>query len=212
MQWHHVLLCSFFITGDVVVASPVFRVQGEPVDVVQNDERFRNSARSIATEIDSRLDDAKDAAGQKLLLALRVHLALHFREDQLALRLAERIRGGVADPGERAHSGLITQALVSSRRDPVRFECDFTQLLRALPRDSRTKAALVRARQKIEEMSADALLSEIRETVAPRIARGEPCTLEMADALVRAGHRLRNILPLRAAILRAYSAALAAQN
>lgn len=80
------------------------------------------------------------------------------------------------------------------------------------PRSSRTKAALVRARQKIEEMSRDALLAEIRENIAPRLARGEPCTLEIADQLVRSGHRLRNILPLRAAMLRAYSAALAAQN
>jgi len=31
----------------------------------------------------------------------------------------------------------------------------------------------------------------------------------MADQIIRAGHRLRNILPLRAAMLRAYETALA---
>jgi hypothetical protein len=146
------------------------------------------------------------------LLAFRVHLALHLREDELALRLAGQIRASQSDPGERAHSGLTTQALVNSQRDPVRFERELTRLLQELPRDARTRAALVRARQKIEELSREALRADVRETIAPRLARGEPCNLEMADQLVRAGHRLQNILPLRAAMLRAYAAALSTQD
>lgn len=210
--WRRVFGCTFFLVAGAAAAPPAFALKGDPLELVQDANRFTSFARIVATETDARLRATPEATKRKQLLALRVHLALHLREDELALRLAGQIRASQSDPAERAHSGLTTQALVHSQRDPIRFEREFTRLLQELPRDARTRAVLVRARKKIEEMSSETLLADLRENVAPRLTRGEPCTLEMADQLVRAGHRLRNILPLRAAMLRAYSAALAAQS
>lgn len=192
--------------------APSFPVSGDPIELVRDADRFTPFARNVAAQVDEMMKAPPDAATKKLLLGLRVHLALHLHEDERALRVAEQIRASQTDPGERAHSGLTTRALVNSQGDPARFELEFTRLLGELPRDASTRDALVRARKKIDELSAESLLAGIRKNVAPRLARGEPCTLALADELVRAGHRLRMILPVRAAMLRAYAAAIAAQD
>jgi hypothetical protein len=206
------IICCVVLGRGAFAAVPTFTVSGDPVALVQDSGRFTRFAREVAAQVDQMLKASPDDTSHKMLLGLRVHLAIYLDEDQRALEVAERIRESQTDPGERAHSGLTTRALVSSQRDPVRFERDFTRLLGALPRDASIRAALVRAREKIEQISEESLLAEIRTNVAPRLARGEPCTLEMADQLVRAGHRLRTILPLRPAMLRSYTAAIAAQD
>jgi hypothetical protein len=213
LSFLQVAVCCGLLAVGAVSAAPVsFAVSGEPEELVQDAGRFGRFGREVAATADRMLAAAPDAATRKLLLGLRVHLALYFREGPLALKLAEQIRASQTDGGERAHSGLTTQALVRAEGDPIRFEKEFARLLSELPRDAGVRAALVRARQKIEELSRENLLAEIRENVAPRLARGEPCTLELADQIVRAGHRLQTILPMRAAMLRAYSAAIARQD
>ena len=145
-----------------------------------------------------------NGARLKLLLGLRVHLALHFGDDTAALDAAGKIRALQTDPAERAHAGLTTEAIVAARHDPVAFEKEFSIRLATLPRTPAMRAVLTRARERIVETTEAALLDEVRRNIAPRLAHGEPCTLEIADQLVRVRHRLAEILPLRAALLRAY--------
>ncbi len=209
------ILCSGLLCVLSLSAAPTqITLTENPLDVVQDSERFTQFARQVADVADGLLvaQPPPDAATGKLLLALRVHVALHLREEKLALEVAEQIRASQTDEGEKAHSGLTTRALVASGRDPTRFEVEFTRLLMKLPRTPQVRAALVRSRQKIEDLSAAALLAEIKVHVAPPLARGEPCTLEIADQLIRAGHRLRTILPLQPAMLRAYDSAIAAKK
>src|SRR5690606_36178136 len=122
---HRVGFCSVLLASHAAAEPGAFHVEGDPFAWVQGREHFPRLARSVAADADARLKTTNDVAEQKLLLALRVHLALHLREDELALQLAEQIRASLADPGERAHSGLTTRAIVESQRDPVRFERDF---------------------------------------------------------------------------------------
>ena len=192
----------------------IFTLPAPPLELVQSAAKFEPFARAVAAEADRQLHAATRPAPAtyRFLLSVRVHLAIYLGENELALDLAAKIRAGQSEPGERAHSGLTTRALVSSRRDPAAFEAEFTRLLRGLPRDELIRDALIRARAKIAGLSEATLLADVRNVVAPRLARGEPCTLELADHLVRAGHRLRTILPLRAAMLRAYDDAIAAQR
>jgi len=196
---------------------PMFsRPAGPVLELVRDDDAFLSFARRLSVEADRML--LAETAGmaetitpeqRKRLLGLRVHLALCLGQDEIASDAADRLREFQTDPGERAHSGLLTRALIESRRDPVALERTLRALLDALPRDPSVRAAVARSATRIAAMSETALIAEIRDGVAPKLARGEPCTLEIADGIVRAGHRLRNILPLRAALLRAYEAALA---
>lgn len=181
------------------------------LQLVTSERDFEPFARRVAADVESALQ-AQPPPGPdrlKLLLGLRVHLALHFRDDRRALESAERIRLAQTDPGDRAHAGLTTRAIVAAGHDPRRFEAEFTRLLAALPRDPTVTAALTRGRARIAALSEQALLEDVRRDLAPRLARGEPCTLEIADQLVRIRHRLTDILTLRDAMLRAYDSALA---
>lgn len=167
-------------------------------------------ARQLSRETDRLLAiPGATPAQQKPLLGLRIHLALCLREDDVARTAADRLRELQTDPGERAHSGILTRALIDSQRDPGALEHRLLAGLQSLPRDPAVRSAVQRSAAKIAALSESSLLAEIRDNVAPKLARGEPCTLEMADQIVRVGHRLRNILPLRAAMLRAYEASLA---
>ncbi len=89
---------SVLMAGAALAASPHFRVEGDAIALVQDAERFSAFARDVASIVDASLQRTSEPAGEKLLLGLRLHLALHFRKDELALRLAERIRASQTDP------------------------------------------------------------------------------------------------------------------
>lgn len=174
--------------------------------LVTTEADFAPFGRRVAAAVAGELTRTPppDGARLKLLLGLRVHLALHFGDDAAARDAAGEIRALQTDPAERAHAGLTTEAIVAAGHDPVAFEKEFFTRLAALPRTPEMRAVLTRARERIAATTESALLNDVRQNIAPRLARGEPCTLEIADQLVRVRHRLAGILPLRAALLRAY--------
>ncbi len=177
---------------------------------MRSEAAFTPFAKRVATDVDRllRSDPPTTGAQLQLLLALQVHLAIYFRDDRTALAAAAKIRELQTNPNERAHAGLTTGAIVAANYDPVAFEREFTTLLRALPRNAAMRETLIRARTKISALTQEALISELKEVIAPRLVRGEPCTLELAEQLVRVRHRLKNVLPLREAMLRAYTTAI----
>lgn len=189
---------------------PVYVLAVTPLELVTTEAAFAPFAQRVAADVATALkhQPPPDPTRLKLLLGLRVHLALHFRDDAAALAAAEQIRALQTDPAERSHAGLTTRALVAGKHEPEAFEREFTRLLRSLPRDPATRAMLGRAREKIAATTEAALLADVRANIAPRIAAGEPCTLEIADQLVRIRHRLVGILPLRDALLRSYDSVL----
>lgn len=212
-----ILFTGAVALGNRSSAAPAWHELSFPVperailELVRDDDAFLAFVRELSARTVGLLQSDSTATPEqrKRLLAFRIHLALCLAQDDVARKTADRLRDLQTDPGERAHSGLLTRALVESKRDPVALERTLLALLNALPRDPAVRAAVARSASRIGTMSEAALIAEIRDGVAPKLARGEPCTLELADQIVRAGHRLRNILPLRAALLRAYEAALA---
>lgn len=196
------------------IATPTYRVTGSALQLVNSESEFEPFARQVAADVDAALHEtaASDVARLKLLLGLRVHLALHFRDDATALAAAERIRDLQTDASERALAGVTTRAIVAAQHDPHRFEQEFLTLLAELPRTAGMRATLQRAREKISGLSKETLLNELDSQVEPQLARGQLCTLEMADQIVRIRHRLTDILPLRDAMVRAYDAAVAARS
>lgn len=183
------------------------------LQLVTSEADFAPFARRVYQDVEAALRASpSDTAELKLLLGLRVHLALHFRDDSAALDAAERIRNLQSDPAERALAGLTTRAVVAAHHKPLAFKREFSRLLEQLPRTPEIRTALTKVREKIEGITEQSLLDEVRTRIAPRLQRGEPCTLEIADQLVRVRHRLQDIVPLRAALLRAYDAAIAARK
>lgn len=200
-----VLFISLALTG-AAASDPGFVLAVPPLQLVTNEADFAPLGQSVAAAVAAALQQTPppDGARLKLLLGLRVHLALHFGNHAAALDAAAQIRALQTDPAERAHAGLTTEAIVAAKHDPILFEKEFSARLATLPRTPAIRAVLTRAREKVAASTETALLEDVRQNIAPRLARGEPCTLEIADQLVRVRHRLAGILPLRAALLRAY--------
>lgn len=205
------------MVGVIVSAStahavePTFPLPAPPLELISDHDAFKRFTQEMQQAVDRLLATENSDWGEqrKRLLNLRVHLALCVGQDDVALQTVDRLRDLQTDPGERAHSGVLTQALVASKRNPVALARLLRASLAALPRTPAVHAAVARSAGRIEALSESAIVAEIRDDVAPKVARGEPCTVEMADQIIRAGHRLRNILPLRSAILQAYQATLA---
>jgi hypothetical protein len=206
-------LVALLMSPELVTSSPTYRLAVSPLQLVTSETDFAPFARQVFKDVASALQSAPPPEGArlKLLLGIKVHLALHFGDNAAALDAAERIRELQTDRAERALAGLTTRALVASNHEPHAFGREFTRLLEQLPHDPAIRGALVRARQRIEAMTEQSLLDDVRN-VAPLLARGEPCTLEVADQLVRVRHRLTGILPLREAMLRSYDVALSRQK
>lgn len=200
------VLSAALVSPTTAKPDPTIVLAVPPLQLVTNETDFAPFGRSVSAMVAAELEQVPPPNGArlKLLLGLRVHLALHFGDDAAARDAAGKIRALQTDPAEHAHAGLTTEAIVAARHDPVAFEKEFSTRLAALPRTPEMRAVLTRARERIAATTEAALLDEVRQNITPRLARGEPCTLEIADQLVRVRHRLAEILPLRAALLRAY--------
>jgi len=192
-----------------------------PVAVLLEDEAaFVPFGRLVGADVEARLGAESDPARLKLLLAIRVHLGLHLGDADRALDSAARIKALLPDDANKAYAGLTTQAFVAARQatqrrpgDPAfnaAFARDFAPRLASLPATAAMRAMLEQQRGKFAGLSVEALRSEF--ATADAAIGGRPlCTLAEADHLVRLRHRFADLLPLRATLLDALDAAIAAR-
>lgn len=188
-------------------------------ELVTDAARFQPFAARVAADVERALGAVPAPAGETLarLLSLRVHLGLYLGHDACALVAATQIREASA-PGERAFSGLLTEALVVARGQAPdgTGAPGFTDALRAaldsrlatLPATAGLDATLGRQRRRFHELTRDTLLAEVAQ-LDRRLDGASHWTLADVDEVVRVGHRLATILPLREVLLAAFDAAIA---
>ncbi len=201
---------------------PDFALPAEPLELVAGEEYFLPFATSVRAEVERLLGvpaAVDDPATLKLLLAMRVHLALHFADNETAVATAAWIRSLQTDPVGRAFAGLTTFAFVEAREQNPGIEIDsddfrqaflreFTRQLDTLPGGAAIIAMLRGQRDKIAGITKAGLLEETRAVIAPALERRGHCGLVEADQLVRVRHRLADIVPVRDETLRALDAAI----
>lgn len=194
-----------------------FPLPGPVEAVVRDASLFSELAESVEREVETRIEAVANtgSAEERLLLGLRVHLALLTRHDDRALAAAARIRALQVDAVDQAYAGLTTQAMVASRTPdgtipPAAFAEEFSRRLATLPLTAAMRAGLVRQRDRMSATTESALLAEAR-AMGERLAQSTTCSLVEADQIVRLRHRLYDLLPLRAAIIEALNAAIAAR-
>lgn len=197
---------------------PSFALPSTPSTIVQTHEALLKFSETVSAAVEGQLlSGAKAPAELKLLLALRVHTALLLGNDSRALDSAARIRQLQATFADRHVAGLMTEAIVAARRATkdrsngadfvAAFSASFRERLDALPKSPEITAALKLQRTRTAELDRPALLHEagqIRSTVAGRY------TLEQADQIIRIGHKLTTLLPLRDTTLKVFDDVLAA--
>jgi hypothetical protein len=178
-------------------------------------------ARPLAAEVERMLATGSPADDAKLglLLALRVHLALLTGDAPRALDSAARIRERQAGEIERAYAGLTTEATVAARRIAKATGAEFTAVFRAefaralatLPRSPEAVGLLAQQRDRIRGMTREALLAEA-DRLAGRLDAAGRCSLADADQIIRIGHRLENIVPLRETMRAVFEAEIEARG
>lgn len=189
-------------------------------ELVADPARFRIFAQDVSRAVARALAAQPAPVGTELsqLLSLRVHLGLHLGDDAAARAAAVRIREEVAPPAERALAGLLTEALVESRERRSggpggAFQADLLRgalvaRLRLLPEDPGLAAALRRQGDRLRALSRQGLEDEAARLGA-RLDAAPLWTLADVDEVVRVGHRLGTILPVRDEILAQFDLALA---
>jgi hypothetical protein len=203
--------------------APGYQLPAPPLELMVNEQKFVPLAKMLAAEVDRMLAAQPELAREKLLLGLRVHLALHFGENEVALRVAARIRDLQTDPADKAFAGLTTRAAAAAREATsaapgspaygAAFERDFAALLAALPRTPEITAMLQVQREKNAAFSRAALLDEVQVKIAPVIEQRHGwATLEDLDQFVRARHRLTELLPVQHETLQALDEAIAERS
>ncbi len=210
------------VSARAVTPDPVYHLPAPPMELMTNEEKFVPFAQTVKAEVDRMLAAKPDPAREKLLLGLRVHLAHHFGENEVALKMAARIQALTSDPADKAFAGLTTKAAAVARastgenagspRYGAVFRREFAAQLAQLPKTPEIAAMLKKQREKNAGISRDALLQEVKDKIAPAIARRGSATLEEVDQLVRARHRLTDILPVRGETLQALDQAIAERS
>lgn len=216
-------LCACLLAGCADRAEPRYPLPVEPLELVLDEDAFHEFARPVLADVERGLarQPPPELARLKLLLSIRVHLAHDARDDEAALAAAARIRELQTNPADKAFAGLTTQAAVAARRatgastaSPAYLQAFARELaaqLDSLPRSPDIRSMLEQQRAKIDAITRENLLREVREKIAPAIAERGYCDLELADQLVRVYHRLTSIVPAREVTLQALDAAIAAQ-
>jgi hypothetical protein len=222
------LMLAMVIPGraaDAAAQDDLFELPAGAVELVTSAELYQPFAEQVRAEVERLLAEPAaidDPATLHLLLAMRVHLALHFHDGRTTVATAAWIRTLQTDPNSRAFAGLTAFAFVEAQRrhpgatedDPAYradFERAFDRRLAALPHTPAMVAVLREQRKKIADSTKAALLAQAREKIAPMLAGKTRCGLVEADQLVRVQHRLTTLTAVREEMLRALDRAIAAR-
>lgn len=201
-------------------AADTYSLPADVRQLVTSPAQLRAFARPLAAEVERLLAATPAAEGKTLdrLLALRVHLALLTRDAPRALDSAARSRERQTGAIEQAYAGLTTEATVAAWRAneatavdfAATFRREFAHVLKILPRSADARRLLERQRDRIRGLTREALLAEAEQLGARLDATGR-CSLAEADTIIRIGHRLENIVPLRETMLAVFEAEIAAR-
>jgi hypothetical protein len=204
-----------------------FPLAASVIETVTIPERLSAFAAPLAATVERRLNAVPGPAAEERgrLLALRVHLALFSGDMERALHTANLIRTAQTAPAERAFAGLTTEAFAAAHRavngtghlrtDTPEFIAAFRQAfatgLATLPELPATIPLLERQSQRIADLTKSALRAE-GERLGAKLDGATNCGLEDADHIIRIGHRLRNLLPVRETMLATLAAEIAARR
>lgn len=195
------ILLALLLAGSLPAASIPL---AEPVvEIVTSPESFQRFVAPWA----GALKNPPAGTDERMILGMRVHLALNRRgaaEADAAVAALRRL----ASPGEeRAFTGIVTEAQIAAWAPGTTFAREIEARLRALPRTPAMAALLQRQREKLAATTREALLAEA-ERLGRQLAGQHRCEWAEADQIVRLHHRLTAIVPLRDDLVAALEVAI----
>lgn len=227
-----VMLCAPGILASAAIAATAATAAVEPRtwprpapvrELVGNAAKFRPFSEEASVAVERAFGMAPLPAGDALAhwLSLRVHLGLYLGQDGRALAAAAQIRETITPAAERVFSGLLTEAMVVARAAVLAgpaspghlpaLRAALESRLATLPATAEITAVVARQRERFRELSRASLIAEA-DRLGARLDQADRWTLADVDDVVRIGHRLATLLPLRDTLLGEFEAALARRS
>lgn len=208
-------------------AAETYRLPTTVRALVTDADAFMRFQRQVSERVETELQSspAPTAERRAALLALRAHLSLADGNMARALATAKLIRATQASPLERAFSGITTEAYAAAyhatksvgalRTDSPAFAAafreSFAQALAGLPVTPEAATLLSQQRERIRALSREELLAAA-DRLGAKLDGARRADFADADQVIRIGHRLKNLVPLRESMLAEFDVALAART
>ena len=199
-----------------------YPVKGSLESLVRDEAAFSAFATTLRADVESVLAqyDIADKSMQRQLLATLLQLDVLEQKDGAALARVEAIRALEEKPADKLLSGLQVRAMVEARQavgnansDAYRNEVSqrIAQALKAMPY-AVISNDIKEAKARAERLGETVVLGNVREVLQPVVDKAGALSSELAPGVIGARYVLTQRLPLKQALVDAYSAYLLANK
>ena len=199
-----------------------YPVKGSLESLVRDEAAFGAFAAKLRADVESVLAqyDIADKSMQRQLLATLLQLDVLEQQDDAALARVEAIRALEEKPADKLLSGLQVRAMVEARQavgnansDAYRNEVSqrMAQALKAMPY-AVISNDIKEAKARAERLGETVVLGNVREVLQPVVDKAGALSSELAPGVIGARYALTQRLPLKQALVGAYSAYLLANQ
>ena len=199
-----------------------YPVKGSLEALVRDEAAFGAFATQLRTDVESVLGkyDIADKSMQRQLLGVLLQLDVLEHKDDAALARIEAIRALEDKPADKLLTGLQVRAMIDARKavgnansDAYRSEVSqrMAQALKAMPY-AVVSNDIKEAKARAERLGEALVLGNVREVLQPVADKAGALSSELAPGVVTSRYALTQRLPLKQALVDAYSGYLLANK
>ncbi len=199
-----------------------YKLDGRIEDMVRDDARFKPFAGEVRRDLESVLAqyDIEDKATLRQILGELAQLDMLDGNYEAALARVAQVKALEDKPADKLLSGITTRAIVAGvRANPDRTSAAYRAAvaqsikgeLAAMPYDVIANEAK-EIKAGAELLGEGRLIGNVREVLQPSVDKNGSLSSDLAPALVRIKYAYRYILPLKPALVDAWTTYLAAHK
>ena len=229
-----VLFLAFLLTGGVAAQGKKridkaadlprfsYKLDGRIEDMVRDDAKFQPFAVEVRRDLESVLAqyDIEDKATSRQILGELAQLDMLDGNYEAALARVAQVKALEDKPADKLLSGMTARAIVAGvRASPDRTSAAYQA---AVAQSIKTELAAIpygAIANEAKEIKAGAellgegrLIGNVREVLQPAVDKNGSLSSDLAPALVRIKYTYRYILPLKPALVDAWTSYLAAHK
>jgi subtilisin family serine protease len=199
-----------------------YKLDGRIEDLVRDDAKFKPLAAEVRRDLESVLAqyEIEDKATLRQILGELAQLDMLDGSYEAALARVAQIKALEDKPSDKLLSGITSRAIVAGvRANPDRTSAAYRTAaaqsikseLAAMPYDVIANQAK-EIKASAELLGEGRLIGNVREVLQPSVDKNGSLSSDLAPALVRIKYTYRYILPLKPALVDAWSTYLAAHK
>ena len=199
-----------------------YKLDGRIEDMVRDDAKFKPFAGEVRRDLESVLAqyDIEDKATLRQILSELAQLDILDGSYEAALARVEQVKALEEKPADKLLSGITARAIVAGvRASPDRTSAAYrAAAAQSIKSELAAMSYEVIANQAKETKAGAELLGEgrlignVREVLQPSVDKNGSMSSDLAPALVRVKYTYRYILPLKPALVDAWTTYLAAHK